>query len=43
MTQNIPLAEFLRPKTLDDYTGQEHLVGKGAILRQAIESGIFLP
>ncbi len=39
MTQNIPLAELLRPKTLDDYTGQEHLVGKGAILRQAIENG----
>ncbi len=39
MTQNIPLAEILRPKTLDDYTGQGHLVGKGAILRQAIESG----
>ncbi len=39
MMQNIPLAEFLRPKTLDNYTGQEHLVGKGAILRQAIESG----
>jgi putative ATPase len=39
MTQNIPLAEVLRPKKLDDYIGQEHLVGKGAILRQAIESG----
>ncbi|RLD60439.1 MAG: replication-associated recombination protein A, partial [Bacteroidetes bacterium] len=37
--QNIPLAEILRPKALDDYTGQEHLVGKGAILRQAIEGG----
>ncbi len=39
MIQNTPLAEILRPKALDDYTGQEHLVGKGAILRQAIESG----
>ena len=38
MTQSIPLAELLRPGTLDEYTGQEHLVGKGAILRQAIEN-----
>lgn len=29
----------MRPKTLEDYVGQEHLVGPGAILRQAIESG----
>ena len=36
---NIPLAERLRPKTLDDYFGQEHLVGKNSILRKAIESG----
>ena len=36
---NIPLAERLRPKSLDDYLGQEHLVGPGAVLRQAIESG----
>jgi len=35
----IPLAERLRPENLDDYLGQEHLVGKGAILRKAIESG----
>jgi putative ATPase len=35
----IPLAEELRPTSLDDYLGQEHLVGKGAILRKAIESG----
>lgn len=33
-----PLAERMRPKTLDDYVGQEHLVGQGAVLRQAIES-----
>ncbi|OQX77506.1 MAG: AAA family ATPase [Bacteroidetes bacterium 4484_249] len=39
MKQNIPLAELLRPGTLDDYIGQEHIVGKGAILRQAIEAG----
>ncbi|HKJ43451.1 MAG TPA: replication-associated recombination protein A [Sunxiuqinia sp.] len=35
----IPLAERLRPNTLDDYIGQEHLVGKGAVLRKMIESG----
>jgi putative ATPase len=35
---NQPLAERLRPKTLDNYIGQEHLVGKNAILRRMIES-----
>lgn len=34
-----PLAERMRPATLDDYVGQKHLVGKDAILRLAIESG----
>ncbi|MDO5759548.1 MAG: replication-associated recombination protein A [Bacteroidota bacterium] len=34
-----PLAEILRPQNLDDYLGQQHLVGKGAILRNAIEKG----
>jgi putative ATPase len=34
-----PLAERLRPKSLDDYIGQQHLVGKKAILRQSIETG----
>ena len=34
-----PLAERMRPKTLDDYVGQKHLVGQGAVLRKAIESG----
>lgn len=34
-----PLAERLRPKTLDDYIGQKHLVGQGAVLRKMIESG----
>lgn len=33
-----PLAERLRPRSLDDYIGQSHLVGQGAILRQMIES-----
>ena len=34
-----PLAERLRPKTLDEYIGQKHLVGEGAVLRNMIESG----
>ena len=34
-----PLAERIRPETLDDLVGQEHLTGKGSILRNAIESG----
>ena len=34
-----PLAERMRPKSLDDYLGQVHLVGKEAVLRQAIASG----
>lgn len=34
-----PLAERLRPQTLDEYIGQKHLVGPKAILRQMIESG----
>jgi putative ATPase len=34
-----PLAERMRPKSLDDYVGQKHLVGPGAVLRKAIESG----
>ncbi len=34
-----PLAERLRPRTLDDYVGQKHLVGEGGILRRMIESG----
>jgi putative ATPase len=36
-----PLAERLRPNTLDDYIGQDHIVGKNAVLRKAIESGII--
>ena len=34
-----PLAERMRPKTLDAYIGQKHLIGPGAVLRQAIDSG----
>lgn len=37
--KNVPLAEQLRPKNLDEYLGQEHIVGKNAILRKAIETG----
>ncbi|MDX9812927.1 MAG: replication-associated recombination protein A, partial [Bacteroidales bacterium] len=39
MLANQPLAERLRPKDIDDFCGQEHLVGRNAILRRAIESG----
>ncbi len=39
MGTNQPLAERLRPKKLDDYIGQDHLVGKNAVLRRMIESG----
>lgn len=34
-----PLAERLRPTTMDELTGQDHLTGKGSILRRAIEQG----
>ncbi|MDR1356838.1 MAG: replication-associated recombination protein A [Tannerellaceae bacterium] len=36
---NQPLAERMRPKTLDDYIGQKHLVGEGAVLRKMIDAG----
>lgn len=34
-----PLAERLRPKSLDEYIGQKHLVGEGAVLRKMLDSG----
>ena len=34
-----PLAERMRPKSLDDYIGQKHLVGPGAVLRKMIDAG----
>lgn len=34
-----PLAERMRPRTLDEYIGQKHLVGEGAVLRKMIDSG----
>ncbi|HET9824231.1 MAG TPA: replication-associated recombination protein A [Chitinophagaceae bacterium] len=39
MNSSVPLAERIRPTTLDELVGQEHLVGKGSILRTAIENG----
>jgi putative ATPase len=39
MIMSQPLAERLRPRNLDEYIGQKHLVGDGAILRKMIESG----
>jgi putative ATPase len=34
----VPLAERMRPRTLDAYVGQDHLTGPGRLLRRAIES-----
>ncbi len=39
MQGHAPLAERMRPKSLDEYVGQQHLVGDGAVLRRAIEMG----
>ena len=39
MQGHAPLAERMRPKSLDEYGGQQHLVGDGAVLRRAIEMG----
>jgi putative ATPase len=39
MNTNQPLADRMRPKELDEFIGQDHLVGKNSILRQSIESG----
>lgn len=39
MSSNQPLADRMRPNDLDDYVGQEHLVGKNSILRNSLESG----
>jgi len=41
MEDQIPLAERMRPKHLDEYIGQEHLTGENAVLRRAIESGLL--
>ena len=39
MQGHAPLAERMRPKSLDEYVGQQHLVGDGAVLRRAIKMG----
>ncbi|MGA1976675.1 MAG: replication-associated recombination protein A [Bacteroidales bacterium] len=39
MLSNQPLAERMRPKSLDEFCGQDHLVGENAVLRKVIESG----
>ncbi len=39
MTPNQPLADRMRPNTLDEYAGQGHLVGKDGVIRRMIESG----
>lgn len=39
MSLNQPLAERMRPRTLDEYVGQRHLTGEKAVLRKAVESG----
>src|SRR5678810_515222 len=39
MNSSAPLAERMRPQALDDLVGQEHLTGKGSILRTSIEHG----
>lgn len=36
--QHVPLADRMRPRTLDEFVGQEHILGKGKLLRRAIES-----
>ena len=38
--ENKPLAERMRPKSLEDYLGQQHLVGPGKVLRKMIDSGV---
>jgi len=38
-TPAIPLAERMRPHTIDDLSGQEHLIGQGAVLRKSLEQG----
>ncbi len=38
-SQNVPLAERLRPTTLDDVVGQKHILGEGSVLRRALTAG----
>src|SRR5689334_25310060 len=39
MNSSVPLAERMRPQSLDDLVGQQHLTGKKSVLRTAIENG----
>jgi Recombination protein MgsA len=39
MSSNIPLAERLRPQTIDEIVGQQHIVGEGTVLRNALLHG----
>lgn len=41
MTTRIPLAERMRPRTLEDYVGQKHIIGEGAVLRNAIDQQLI--
>ncbi len=41
MSSTTPLAERMRPTSLDNYIGQKHIVGEGAILRNAIQSNLL--
>jgi len=38
-----PLAERMRPRTLDEFVGQEHLVGEGRLIRGLVQAGGSLP
>src|SRR5690242_16046080 len=38
-----PLADRVRPRTLEEFVGQEHLVGEGRVLRRLIEGGTTMP
>src|SRR4030042_4226492 len=39
MAKEAPVAARMRPRTFDEFVGQEHIVGKGRVLRKAIDSG----
>lgn len=41
MMMNAPLAERMRPTTLDEYIGQAHLLAEGAALRRALDAGVI--
>ena len=41
IAKTIPLAERMRPNSLQDYIGQEHLIGKNGVVKKAIDSGVL--